>query len=199
MFLPHRIRRRPPVWRVPCGLRGQARQANGASERLGGIVLGLGSVGLVGMSVWPDYLYPMVWIAPLLILTAWPTLLGRPTIFALVQHGDWRSIWLWALAALVCDGFWEMWNTYSLAKWVYAVPFVNRFHLFEMPLLGYGAICHLGWSARGYWHCYPLQARRQRMHRTDASRDKTSSRARLTPSRVRDGPHARQHCPATRA
>jgi len=96
------------------------------------------------MSVWPDYLYPVVWIAPLLILTAWQTLLGRPTIFAPVQHGDWRSIWLWALAALICGGFWEMWNTCSLAKWVYAVPFVNRFHLFEMPLLGYGGYLPFG-------------------------------------------------------
>ena len=48
------------------------------------------------------------------------------------------------LAALVCGGFWEMWNTYSLAKWVYAVPFVNRFHLFEMPVLGYGGYLPFG-------------------------------------------------------
>jgi hypothetical protein len=113
-------------------------------RRLAWVVLGLGSVGLVGMSVWPDYCYPVVWIGPLLILTAWQTLLGVPTIFAPVQHGDWRSIWLWALAALVCGGFWEMWNTYSLAKWVYAVPFVNRFHVFEMPLLGYGGYLPFG-------------------------------------------------------
>ena len=117
---------------------------------------GPGSFGLVGMSVWPDYCYPLVWIGPLLILTAWQTLLGIPTIFAPVQHGDWRSIWLWALAALVCGGFWEMWNTYSLAKWVYAVPFVNRFHLFEMPVLGYGGYlpfgleCGGGCTAAGY-------------------------------------------------
>jgi hypothetical protein len=113
-------------------------------RRLGGGVLGIGSIGLVGMTVWPDYCYPVVWIGPLLILTAWQTLLGMPTIFAPVQRGDWRSIWLWTLAALVCGGFWEMWNAYSLAKWVYAIPFVNRFHLFEMPLLGYGGYLPFG-------------------------------------------------------
>jgi hypothetical protein len=111
---------------------------------LGWVVLSLGSAGLVGMSVWPDYCYPVVWIGPLLILTAWQTLLGMPTIFVPVQRGDWRSIWLWALAALVCGGFWEMWNAYSLAKWVYAIPFVNHFHVFEMPLLGYGGYLPFG-------------------------------------------------------
>jgi hypothetical protein len=30
-----------------------------------------------------------------------------------------------------------MWNFYSYPKWVYRVPFVNFWHIFEMPLLGY--------------------------------------------------------------
>ncbi len=113
-------------------------------QRLGWIGLGIGSIGLVGMSVWPNYGYPLVWLAPLFILTSWQALLGLPTVFTPVQRGDWRAIWLWALAALVCGGFWEMWNVYSLAKWVYTVPFVNRFHLFEMPLLGYGGYMPFG-------------------------------------------------------
>jgi len=41
------------------------------------------------------------------------------------------------MAALVCGFFWEMWNYYSLAKWVYSIPYVHRFQLFEMPVLGY--------------------------------------------------------------
>jgi len=44
---------------------------------------------------------------------------------------------LWAAAALVCGCFWEMWNFYSLAKWKYSNPYVHRFELFEMPVLGY--------------------------------------------------------------
>lgn len=113
-------------------------------KRLGALVLGLGSVGLVSVSLWPQYCYPLVWMAPVLILCAWQALLGLPTIFAPVQQGDWRAIWLWALAALVCGVFWEMWNVYSLAKWVYAVPFVHRWQVFEMPLLGYGGYLPFG-------------------------------------------------------
>jgi hypothetical protein len=37
-----------------------------------------------------------------------------------------------------------MWNFYSLAKWVYHVPFVQRFHVFEMPILGYAGYLPFG-------------------------------------------------------
>lgn len=110
----------------------------------GAVAVVVGSGGLMAMSVWPDYGFPVVWTAPLLILTGCQALLGLPTIFAPLWHGNWRPIWLWALAALVCGGFWEMWNASSLAKWVYSVPFVDRFHLFEMPLLGYGGYLPFG-------------------------------------------------------
>jgi hypothetical protein len=58
-------------------------------------------------------------------------------VFSGLRSGDWRRPYLLALAALVCGLFWEMWNYGSLLKWVYDVPFVGRFKLFEMPLLGY--------------------------------------------------------------
>jgi hypothetical protein len=37
-----------------------------------------------------------------------------------------------------------MWNFYSLAKWKYSIPFVERFHLFEMPILGYAGYLPFG-------------------------------------------------------
>ena len=49
-----------------------------------------------------------------------------------------------ALAALICGWFWEMWNFFSLTKWEYRVPFVNRFQVFEMPLLGYAGYLPFG-------------------------------------------------------
>jgi hypothetical protein len=49
-----------------------------------------------------------------------------------------------ALAALICGFFWEMWNFYSLAKWKYSIPFVHRFEIFEMPLLGYAGYLPFG-------------------------------------------------------
>jgi hypothetical protein len=53
-------------------------------------------------------------------------------------------VWLPALAALFCGFFWELWNVGSLAHWQYSIPFVQRFHLFEMPLLGYAGYLPFG-------------------------------------------------------
>ena len=37
-----------------------------------------------------------------------------------------------------------MWNYYSLTRWEYAIPFVDRYHVFAMPLLGYGGYLPFG-------------------------------------------------------
>ena len=49
-----------------------------------------------------------------------------------------------ALAGLFCGFFWELWNAHSLARWEYTIPWVDRFHLFEMPLLGYAGYLPFG-------------------------------------------------------
>jgi len=102
------------------------------------------AVGLFGLGLWPDYLFSLVWVAPLLLLTALQLICDQPTIFSETTHGDWRTLWAVALAALICGWFWEMWNFYSLARWEYTVPFVQRFTLFEMPLLGYAGYLPFG-------------------------------------------------------
>jgi hypothetical protein len=37
-----------------------------------------------------------------------------------------------------------MWNYYSYAKWIYTIPYVQRFEIFEMPLLGYAGYLPFG-------------------------------------------------------
>ena len=48
------------------------------------------------------------------------------------------------MAALVCGFFWELWNYRSLVHWEYSVPFVQRFQLFHMPVLGYAGYLPFG-------------------------------------------------------
>ncbi len=115
------------------------------SRWIAGTVLILSAAGLAGIGAWPDYIFPLLWLAPLGLLASLQTLAGRPpAILAGPARGDWRRVVLLALAALICGIFWEMWNFYSAAKWVYAVPFVNRFHIFEMPVLGYAGYLPFG-------------------------------------------------------
>ncbi len=94
-------------------------------------------VGLSVIGKWPEELFPIIWLAPLFILTALQGLAGETTVFSTVTDGDWRPVISAAFAAVVCGFFWEMWNYYSLAKWAYSIPYVNGMQIFEMPVLGY--------------------------------------------------------------
>lgn len=118
------------------------RSAHGRSLAVTALLLGC--AGLLAIGVWPAYFYPMVWVAPVLILTSFQALKGGPQLWSGIAHGDWRAVWLPALAALVCGVFWEMWNWKSLARWVYSVPFVHGLQVFEMPLLGYAGYLPFG-------------------------------------------------------
>ncbi len=103
--------------------------------------VGLAALGLAGIGVWPDILFPLLWLAPLVIVGGLGAAIGAPNPVAGVFHGDWSVPVSAALAGLVCGFFWEMWNFHSLVRWEYSIPFVHRFQVFEMPLLGYA----------GYW------------------------------------------------
>jgi hypothetical protein len=107
-------------------------------------ILILSSLGLLGIGLWPNYLFPLVWVGPLLLVVSLLTLAGKPTVLSPLAQGDWQGVWVPALAALICGMFWELWNWKSLAHWEYAIPFVHRFQLFEMPLLGYAGYLPFG-------------------------------------------------------
>jgi len=104
------------------------------------------TASLAGIALFPDYLFPMLWIAPLFIITSLRAMLGKTTLFTSLKHGYWQRIFLLSLAGVMCGFFWEMWNFYSMPKWKYSVPFVQKFHLFEMPLLGYAGYIPFGWE-----------------------------------------------------
>jgi len=41
------------------------------------------------------------------------------------------------LSGLLCGVLWEFWNYWSRAKWIYTVPIMQQWKIFEMPLPGY--------------------------------------------------------------
>ncbi|MFN2351072.1 MAG: hypothetical protein ABR497_03915, partial [Kiritimatiellia bacterium] len=107
-------------------------------------VLIFSCISLIGLGLWPDLLFPFLWLAPLLIITSLQCIRGRRTLFSDLAQGNWRHIVLLALSALICGFFWELWNLHSLARWTYSIPFVGRFKLFEMPILGYAGYLPFG-------------------------------------------------------
>jgi hypothetical protein len=100
--------------------------------------------GLLAVGIVPDAVFPLVWVAPPAILVALSALRGEPHALSGIAAGDWRTFAASSLAALACGFFWEMWNSGSLAKWVYAIPYVDALHLFEMPLPGYAGYLPFG-------------------------------------------------------
>ena len=119
------------------GLKALAPLRAKAPRRLSLAILLLSVAGLLLIGVFPDILFPLLWISPLLVIVSLQSIGGRRTIFSSLARGDWGLILSSALAALVCGFFWELWNVGSLAKWEYAIPFVHCLKVFEMPLLGY--------------------------------------------------------------
>lgn len=108
------------------------------------IALAAGVFALAAIGLRPDLLFPLLWVAPLLVIAGIQHLACGETIFSEIARGDWRPVLQSALAALVCGFFWELWNWGSVARWHYAIPYVQRFHLFEMPALGYAGYLPFG-------------------------------------------------------
>ena len=103
-----------------------------------------GAASLFATGWWPEWFYPALWVSPLALLLAAPALLRRSGLANEIGRGDWRRAATWMIAALMCGFFWELWNWHSLAKWIYTVPGVERWHLFEMPALGYAGYLPFG-------------------------------------------------------
>lgn len=97
---------------------------------------------MVLLPLYPNWLFPVVWIGPLVIMTYTLSKSSVPTLISpyfqkrppLSHH---TKVAYWALSGLICGMLWECWNYWSLAKWEYRIPFVEQFYIFEMPLLGY--------------------------------------------------------------
>jgi hypothetical protein len=107
-------------------------------------VLALTTLSLAALGVFREYVFPLVWISPVVVIICLQALGGRATVLAPLANGDWRSIAGFSTAALVCGVFWEMWNIGSLAHWEYSIPHVDRYRLFEMPALGYAGYLPFG-------------------------------------------------------
>ncbi|MCP4154189.1 MAG: small-conductance mechanosensitive channel [bacterium] len=101
-----------------------------------------------GFGLYPYILFWAVWVGPMLLLTSMIAMLGFWTPFEPIARGNWNTLILISMAALLNGFFYEIWNFGSqfirpevMANpnyWKYDVPYVSRFFMFsEMPLLGY--------------------------------------------------------------
>ncbi len=106
-----------------------------ASQLAASVLLGLGCYAL--FPLFPNETFPLVWIAPILILEPVAFSIGYPSLIADVQRNGWMRVFSIMGATMMTGFFWEMWNYYSLPKWTYTVPYVGFWKVFEMPFFGY--------------------------------------------------------------
>jgi hypothetical protein len=97
----------------------------------------LGLVMLLLPFLWPRYFFPLPWLAFIFLLEPLGYLGGGKSLWADWCRGERREVYLLLLAGLICGVFWESWNYWAKAKWVYTLPFFQAGKIFEMPVLGY--------------------------------------------------------------
>lgn len=97
----------------------------------------VGCTMLTLLLAWPRYFYAFMWLSLFFLLEPICQWFGRRSILTALSEGDWRTVVALCSGGLLCGFFWELWNFFSFPKWVYHVPFVGFWHVFEMPLLGY--------------------------------------------------------------
>lgn len=144
----------PAVYTVKCYLQTfPGLQRLGASGPLWRIRFEEETAALVFLSVllafffiglYPGFLFPLLWAGPLAAWLSLNCLTKTPVWLGGLREGNWAYFFNWALAALLCGFFWEMWNFYSLAKWVYQISFFESVKVFEMPLAGYSGYLPFG-------------------------------------------------------
>jgi hypothetical protein len=99
------------------------------------LVMGVGL--LVFPLVWPHYTFPLIWGAFFFLLDPLCELMGGPSLIVRFAGGERRPFLNLLTAGLVCGVWWESWNWFATSKWVYTLPVLNCFKVFEMPLPGY--------------------------------------------------------------
>lgn len=126
----------------------------------GGIVffLVVAAIGLTGIVFVPNYVYPFLWMSPLAMFVLVQYLFRESCVTDRLRTGNWSFYFRFSVAALICGLCWETWNYYAYAKWVYAVPYVHRFQIWEMPLIGFAGYLPFGveCAAVTAWICPAL-------------------------------------------
>ncbi|MGA7978995.1 MAG: hypothetical protein WCA32_02060 [Chromatiaceae bacterium] len=129
----------------------------------GWILLGLGCFGLVGAAIWRDWIYPITWIAPLLLALGIQRIRGRSSPFAAGTKGDWSRMALPAVSALGIGVIAQSWNSLAGPFWVFSLPLIDAGRVMGLAAPAYAGLLPLGllgiWVAdqlASPWRKHPL-------------------------------------------
>ena len=84
----------------------------------------------------PTVFFPMVWVAPFLVLDGTVCYLGGRSLTHDLLAGHGKTVLRIAFAGLLCGFLWELWNYGATPKWIYHVPGVGWGRIFEIHACG---------------------------------------------------------------
>lgn len=106
-------------------------------ERYPVYAISLGIVILFLTLVFPRYLFACAWIFAVPVMDAINYTRGYRSFMGDFEKGFAGHFISAVIAGLICGILWETWNYWSISKWIYSVPFLEKGKIFEMPLPGY--------------------------------------------------------------
>lgn len=127
------------------------------------LVLAIATVFLAPF--YSNLFFGVLWFSPMVIISIVLIKFGIWTPFNGVRKGDWSTLALFGLAYFVQGFLCEFWNYFSADHsavdgsiqsfnpdyWAYSLPYINVYHVFEMPVLGlmgyipFGVYCAVWW------------------------------------------------------
>ena len=110
----------------------------------------LGVFFFILVKLFPQEAFPLIWIAPLLFLEPILYLTSNFSILRMLERGEWLLPVSLVTGTLFTGFWWELWNFYSMPKWIYTIPYVDFWRIFEMPILGYGGYLFFGLIVYSY-------------------------------------------------
>lgn len=122
------------------------------------LAFALGCATLVAVLAFPRFLYPLTWGAIWLI--AEPLLYRTDraqSLFGDIERGSWGRIARIMAGGLFAGALWESFNSVAQGRWVYTVPFLEHWKIFEMPPVGFVGFAFF---ALEVWSLYHLLAPR---------------------------------------
>ncbi|MGD2246306.1 MAG: hypothetical protein PVI11_07155 [Candidatus Aminicenantes bacterium] len=97
----------------------------------------LGGLGVVLILVWPRIFFPLLWVSLVFLVEPLNYRLRIGSLLTDLETNDWSRFIDWILAGLAAGFFWEFWNFWAGSRWEYTLPYLDFWHIFQMPVFGY--------------------------------------------------------------
>jgi len=101
------------------------------------LMLALGAVSALLVLAWPRIFFPLVWGVAFFLLAPINHRMSQRGLLREIEAGKWGLPIRLLLSGAICGFLWELFNIRAGAKWIYTVPGLEEWKLFEMPLLGF--------------------------------------------------------------